>query len=52
MEKRRFGRSGHMSTVAIFGGATFWDVTQTTADQTMAQVFPLGCQKDTFTEEA
>ncbi len=23
MEKRRFGRSGHMSTVAIFGGAAF-----------------------------
>ena len=42
MEKRRFGRSGHMSTVAIFGGATFWDVTQTTADQTMAQVVEAG----------
>jgi aryl-alcohol dehydrogenase-like predicted oxidoreductase len=42
MEKRRFGRSGHMSTVAIFGAAAFWDVTQATADQAMAQVVEAG----------
>jgi len=42
MEKRRFGRTGHMSTVAIFGGAALWDVTQTTADQTMAQIVQAG----------
>jgi aryl-alcohol dehydrogenase-like predicted oxidoreductase len=42
MEKRRFGRTNHMSTVAIFGGAAFWDVTQATADQAMAQVIETG----------
>ena len=26
MEKRRFGRSGHESTVAIFGAAAFFDI--------------------------
>jgi len=35
MEKRRFGRTGHMSTVAIFGGAAFWNVTQAEADAVM-----------------
>jgi len=42
MEKRRFGRTGHMSTVAIFGAAAFYDVTQTTADRAMAQVIEAG----------
>jgi len=42
MEKRRFGRTGHMSTVAIFGAAAFWDLTQSTADQAMAQVLEAG----------
>ncbi len=26
METRRFGRTGHMSTVAIFGAAAFWEL--------------------------
>jgi aryl-alcohol dehydrogenase-like predicted oxidoreductase len=42
MDKRRFGRTGHMSTVAIFGAAAFFDVTQTTADRAMAQVIQAG----------
>jgi aryl-alcohol dehydrogenase-like predicted oxidoreductase len=42
MEKRRFGRTGHMSTIAIFGAAAFFDVTQTTADRAMAQVIEAG----------
>lgn len=42
MEKRRFGRTDHMSTVAIFGAAAFYDVTQTTADRAMAQVIKAG----------
>lgn len=42
MEKRRFGRTDHMSTVAIFGAAAFYDVTQTTADRAMAQVIEAG----------
>lgn len=33
MEKRRLGRTGHLSTVAIFGAAAFWDVDQSEADQ-------------------
>jgi aryl-alcohol dehydrogenase-like predicted oxidoreductase len=31
-----------MSTVAIFGAAAFWDLTQATADQAMAQVLEAG----------
>jgi len=42
MEKRRLGRTGHMSTVAIFGGAAFWDVTQEQADETMELVIKAG----------
>jgi len=42
MEKRRFGRTGHMSTVAIFGGAAFWEVTQDQADTMMEQVIAAG----------
>lgn len=42
MEKRRFGRTGHMSTVAIFGGAAFWQVTQAVADKAMDQVIAAG----------
>ena len=42
MEKRRFGRSGHMSTVAIFGGAAFWDVSQEEADKVMEMVIAAG----------
>jgi aryl-alcohol dehydrogenase-like predicted oxidoreductase len=42
MKTRRFGRTNHMSTVAIFGAAAFYDVTQTTADRAMAQVIEAG----------
>jgi aryl-alcohol dehydrogenase-like predicted oxidoreductase len=42
MEKRRFGRSGHMSTVAIFGAAAFYEVSQEDADQVMEQVIAAG----------
>ena len=42
MEKRRFGRTKHESTIAIFGGAAFWDVTQQQADATMQLVVESG----------
>ncbi|NTW12768.1 MAG: aldo/keto reductase [Anaerolineales bacterium] len=42
MEKRRFGRTGHMSTVAIFGAAAFWEISQADADKVMEQVIEAG----------
>jgi aryl-alcohol dehydrogenase-like predicted oxidoreductase len=42
MEKRPFGRSGHMSTVAILGGAAFGEVDQVTADKAMEIVLEYG----------
>lgn len=42
MEKRRFGRTGHRSTVAIFGAAAFWEVTQAEADVAMERVIAAG----------
>ena len=42
MEKRQFGRSGHMSTVAILGGAAFGEVDQPTADKAMEIVLEYG----------
>ena len=42
MEKRKFGRTGHMSTVAIFGGAAFWEISQADADQVMETVIEAG----------
>ena len=42
MEKRRFGRTGHMSTVAVFGGAAFMQVTQAEADRAMERVISAG----------
>ncbi len=38
METRRFGRTGHKSTVAIFGAAALWQVDQAEADAVMEQV--------------
>ena len=35
METRILGRTGHRSTVAIFGAAAFWDVDQAQAERTM-----------------
>jgi len=42
METRRFGRTGHMSTIAIFGGAAFWEIHQADADKVMEQVIEAG----------
>jgi len=42
MEKRRFGRTGHMSTIAIFGAAAFWEISQADADKVMEQVIEAG----------
>jgi aryl-alcohol dehydrogenase-like predicted oxidoreductase len=42
MQTRRFGRTGHMSTVAIFGAAAFSQVAQTDADRVMEQVIESG----------
>ncbi len=38
MEKRYFGQTGQMSTVAIFGAAAFYQMTQGEADVAMEQV--------------
>ena len=38
MEKRRFGRSGHESSIAIFGAAAFFDISQDKADRVMEYV--------------
>jgi len=42
METRRFGRIGHMSTLAIFGAAAFWKISQADADKVMEQVIEAG----------
>lgn len=42
MERRRFGRTGHMSTIAIFGAAAFWEISQADADKVMEQVIEAG----------
>lgn len=42
METRRFGRTGHMSTVAIFGAAALSQVTQEEADKAMEQSIEAG----------
>ena len=42
METRRFGRTGHMSTVAIFGGFSLAKVDQPTADEAMVRVIAAG----------
>jgi len=42
MEKRRFGRTGHMSTVAIFGAAAFWEIEQKDADKVIEMVIEAG----------
>ena len=38
MEKRKFGRTGHESTVAIFGAAAFFEISQDKADEVMEYV--------------
>jgi aryl-alcohol dehydrogenase-like predicted oxidoreductase len=42
METRRFGRTGHNSTVAILGGAAFGKVDQATTDAVMERVIAAG----------
>jgi aryl-alcohol dehydrogenase-like predicted oxidoreductase len=42
MEKRRFGRTGHRSTVAIFGAAALSGVTQAAADKAVEQILAAG----------
>ena len=42
MDTRRFGRTGHLSTIAIFGAAAFWEISQTDADKVMEQVIEAG----------
>lgn len=42
MLTRRFGRTGHMSTIAIFGAAALWEISQEDADKVMEQVIAAG----------
>jgi aryl-alcohol dehydrogenase-like predicted oxidoreductase len=42
LQTRRFGRTGHLSTVAIFGGAAFWEISQKQADRLMELVIAVG----------
>lgn len=42
MEKRRLGRTNHMSTVAIFGGFSLYHADQKQADKLMQQVLEAG----------
>ncbi len=42
MEQRDFGRTRHVSTVAIFGAAALWEVTQEEADAAMDLVVAAG----------
>lgn len=42
MKTRRFGRSGHKSTVAIFGAAAFWEIDQAEADEAMEMMIQFG----------
>ena len=42
MEKRKFGRTGHLSTIAIFGAAAFWEIEQKDADKVMEMIIEAG----------
>ncbi len=42
LQTRPFGRTGHLSTVAIFGGAAFWEISQKEADRVMELVIASG----------
>lgn len=42
METRRFGRTGHMSTVAIFGAAAFGQISQADADKVIEMIIEEG----------
>lgn len=42
METRRYGRTGHLSTVAVFGGAAFMQITQEDADKVLELITEAG----------
>jgi aryl-alcohol dehydrogenase-like predicted oxidoreductase len=42
LQTRRFGRTDHLSTVAIFGAAAFWEISQADADRVMELVIASG----------
>ena len=42
IEKKEFGRTGHMSTRALFGAAALSQVTQEEADQTLEVLLEYG----------
>lgn len=42
MQTRRFGRTGHLSTIAIFGTAALYNGTPEMADQAMQQILAAG----------
>jgi aryl-alcohol dehydrogenase-like predicted oxidoreductase len=42
MELRKFGRTGHLSTIAIFGAAAFWEISQAEADKVMEKIIDAG----------
>lgn len=42
MEKRIFGRSGHASTVAVFGSAALWDITPRYTETVLNQLLEAG----------
>ena len=42
METRRFGRSGHLSTIVIFGAFAVGQIPQAEADQVMQKVLDHG----------
>jgi aryl-alcohol dehydrogenase-like predicted oxidoreductase len=42
MQTRTFGRTGHNSTIAIFGAAAFWEISQADADKVIEQVLAAG----------
>ena len=42
MQKRRFGRTNHMSTLAVFGGVALGQIDQPTADEVVQQVIDAG----------
>ncbi len=42
IEKRAFGRTGHMSSVVIFGGAALWSVDDETSERVLEQLLEYG----------
>lgn len=42
METRRLGRTGHMSTVVIFGAAAFWEIDQESANAALDMALEAG----------